>query len=122
MLPPVAVQVTETSALSPVAVSPTATKSWLWFGWRVTFFGETTNCVMADPGPVTAIGFSQPNTKATVSAAAHPVTCLRRANRLAHLCMQVIAPPRSWKKDRAANVDPGRDRWRPGERSGLKPR
>src|SRR5207249_7178662 len=68
MLPPVAPHDTAISALSPVAVKPTARKSSAWFCCSVTFCGETTSCAMLELGSVT--GCSQLTTIVTTASAA----------------------------------------------------
>src|SRR6266516_1810544 len=94
MGPPVALQDTAISALSPVAVKPTARKSSAWFCCSVTVCGETTSCAMMELGSVT--GCSQLTTiVATASVATTTVQALSRARRAASLCMKVMGSAQS---------------------------
>src|SRR3989441_8948597 len=80
MVPPVALHDTAISALSPVAVKPTARKSSAWFCCRVTVCGDTTSCAMMEPRSVT--GCSQLTTiVATATAATIATGSLSRASR-----------------------------------------
>src|SRR5881409_1732452 len=89
MLPPVALHDTAISALSPVAVKPTARKSSAWFCCSVTFCGETTSCAMLEPGSVT--GCSQLTTiAATATAAGITVQAFSRAKRAANLLKAIL--------------------------------
>src|SRR6266487_1749297 len=91
MLPAVVVQATSTSAVSPVAVKPTATKSWLWSGVRVTVLGETTSRLTVGRG--SEIASSQPTKAAAAGTTATATTAqaLSRARRRASL-FNVIVP------------------------------
>src|SRR2546428_4405758 len=89
MVPPVALHDTAISALSPVAVKPTARKSSAWFCCRVTVCGDTTSCAMMEPRSVT--GCSQLTTiVATATAATIATGSLSRARRAASLCVKGI--------------------------------
>jgi len=101
-LPSVALHDTDSSALSPVAVKPTATKSYVWLGCRVTFLGATTSWVMVDPVSVVRTGSSHPTITAATTVAAMAVRCFSRASRCASLYVNVMARLSEGKKDRAA--------------------
>src|SRR5881275_2549358 len=82
MVPPVALHDTAISALSPVAVKPTARKSSAWFCCSVTFCGETTSCAMLEPGSVagcTVQAFSR------AKRAASLLKAILRREELAHI-------------------------------------
>src|SRR2546421_2518617 len=87
ILPPVALHVTRTSAVSPAAVRPTAVKGDFWFGLRASCRGETTTRVTSAAGPASWTGFSQPRTAA---AETRSRASLRRAKRTESLCLKVM--------------------------------
>src|SRR5438067_11762717 len=97
MLPPVAPHDTAISALSPVAVKPTARKFSAWYCCSVTFCGETTSCAILEPGSVT--GCSQLTTiVATASVVGITVHAIRRAKRASSLLQDLL------QRDELANI------------------
>src|SRR5207249_9022020 len=108
MLPLVALQLTATVAVSPVAARPTAVKSATLFCRRVRILGESTSReTVPVAGSVTVRDRSHPTIAATASNAVETtmVRSFRRANRHESLCLNVIAAPSPSSRGREDESD-----------------